>query len=621
MFALVLALAAAPVTPSPASAPAAAACVDAKVASAGASSKATPVPQGDPKARAAAQRGLDFLAKAAVEWQDSHKCYGCHVQAVTLEAMTVGKSHQYTVSDENLQSMVWGMTDISGGAHGTFGLTVGDSLYLPETSKTFGGAAFAHYDERIGPKLRSELTSTATALLAAQDPDGSVRQSYDNLPIAAGRVQATAQALITWRQVHARTADARWLVPIRKAEAWLTLQGKRMSDEGGKLQDVDYAIIGLHAAGAGSGDKLVAALARIVEKAQNQDGGFGFGTKGEASNAFATGQATYVLRLAGRSDNDRTVKQATSWLLAKQENSGGWGGAGFAKAEAMWAVLGLVSMDMISLDLAGLVDGQHLHGTSALTATAADNTGAKVKKLELLVDDVAIASACGPTLAATLDGQKLATGPHLVDVIATGENGKQSRRRIVVYAGDAYLHELAARFENDKTILGFRNLAPETMKARVHVRIIDDKNVEVAKAELPIVEGPMSWVYDGKRGGRFTARVSLVDASGKERDSKETVFTHDSYEAQKNNYAEVAGQVQIDGDDMSANTEVELVDKDGRIVQRATTTRSGQYRFQNVDDGKYKVRVKKKGFKAWEADLNAPKAMEAAAPSAALSRE
>ena len=155
-LALSFALAAAAPTP-PAAAPLA--CVDgAKVA---ATSKATPTPQGDPKARAAAQKGLDFLAQAATEWQEQHKCYGCHVQAVTMEALTVGKSHQYNVTNEAMKSMVFGMTDISGGAHGPHGLTVGEAVYLPETSKTFGGAAFAHYDERIGANLRKELTSTA----------------------------------------------------------------------------------------------------------------------------------------------------------------------------------------------------------------------------------------------------------------------------------------------------------------------------------------------------------------------------------------------------------------------------------------------------------------------------
>src|SRR5688572_9440640 len=58
---------------------------------------ATKAAKGDPKARDAAQRGLDWLGQAARTWQDGHKCYGCHVQAVTMEAMTVGLSHQYTV--------------------------------------------------------------------------------------------------------------------------------------------------------------------------------------------------------------------------------------------------------------------------------------------------------------------------------------------------------------------------------------------------------------------------------------------------------------------------------------------------------------------------------------------
>lgn len=575
--------------------------------------------QGDPKARNAAQKGLDYLARAAREWQDGHQCYGCHVQAVTLEAMTVGKSHHYTVKQADLDAMIFGVTKISGGAHGPHGLTVGNDRYLLETSKTFGGAAFAHFDERVGPRLRKELEQTAGELLASQEPDGSMRPSYDSLPVVAGKVQATAQALITWRQAQARTADTRWLVPIRKAEEWLTHKAKGLSDEGGALQDVDHAIIGLVAAGAGAGDKLVAALARVVEKAQNQDGGFGY-TKGEASNAFATGQALYALRLAGRSDGDSVVRKGTSWLLKTQDESGGWGGGGFGKAEAMWAVLGLVSMDMISVDLVGVVDGQHVAGEKPLVVTAADNTGARVKKLEVLVDDVKVASGCGARLEHRLDAAQLDTGAHIIDVVATGETGKQSRRRTMVYAGDAFIHEVGTRFENDKTIVGFRNLAPETMKAKVKLEVLDDKKNIVTTETLAPSEGPMSWTFAGKQGGRFTARVTLVDAAGKVRDTEEVLFTHDTYEAQRNRFAEVAGQVQID-EDMAANTEVELVDGDGKVVQKTMTTRSGQYRFQNVDGGKYKVRVKKKGFKAWEADLEAAKAAEAPAPAAALSRE
>lgn len=571
---------------------------------------------GDPAARAGAQRGLDWLAGATVAWQDSQKCYGCHVQAVTLEALTVGRANQYRVDEGKMNAIVKGMLELPGGAQRKNGFSYHDeSLFEP--SKAFGGSAFAHYDERVGPRLRPELVKTAEELAAMQQASGAMPGSYGNEPVATGVVQATTQALVTWRQAYARTADARWLVPIRKAEQWLTLQSKRMSDEGGRLQDVDHAVIGLVAAGAGSGDKLVAALARVVEKQQNKDGGFAL-DGGGASSPFATGQAVYALRLAGRSDGDPSVRRGTAWLTSHQQQDGSWSGGGFGKAEAMWAVLGLVSLDRVSIDVKGLVDGQRLDGTIKLAATAADNGGLGVTKMELVVDDVKVTEACGAKLEAPIDAGKLATGTHTIDVTATAPGGKVTRRRLVVYAGDTFVNELGTRFEEGKTVLGFRNMAPDTMKGKIRVRVLEDKSgKEVEKTEISAAEGPMAWSFAGKQGGRFRAEVSLVDASGKVRDTEEVLFTHDTWEAQRASTGDVAGAVSFDGDDM-ANTEVELVDGEGRVMQRSVTTRSGQYRFQNVDAGKYKVRVKKQGFKDWEADVKADRAAEAAAPAAAM---
>jgi hypothetical protein len=113
------------------------------------------------------------------------------------------------------------MLDISGGARGPHGLSVaGSPSHLIETAKAFGAAAFAHYDERIGPEARIELLQAAEALLGYQQEDGSVKEGYVLLPIAAGRTQATMQAAQAFRQAHARTADERWLPPLRKAEAY-----------------------------------------------------------------------------------------------------------------------------------------------------------------------------------------------------------------------------------------------------------------------------------------------------------------------------------------------------------------------------------------------------------------
>ncbi len=41
----------------------------------------------------------------------------------------------------------------------------------------------------------------------------------------------------------------------------------------------------------------------------------------------------------------------------------------------MWAVLGLVSIDVLSVSVAGLEDGQHLGGSVAIRVRAADNGG------------------------------------------------------------------------------------------------------------------------------------------------------------------------------------------------------------------------------------------------------
>jgi hypothetical protein len=68
------------------------------------------------------------------------------------------------------------------------------------------------------------------------------------------------------------------------------------------------------------------------------------------------------------------------------------------------------------------------------------------------------------------------------------------------------------------------------------------------------------------------------------------------------------------GAGVAANTELELVDDKGNVVQRAHTTESGRYRFKNVSGGEYRVRTKKEGWKDQEQTIHAaPKAAPATA--------
>ena len=66
------------------------------------------------------------------------------------------------------------------------------------------------------------------------------------------------------------------------------------------------------------------------------------------------------------------------------------------------------------------------------------------------------------------------------------------------------------------------------------------------------------------------------------------------------------------GAGIAANTMVELVDKDGRVVQTVRSTAQGNYRFKSVEAGSYRVRATKEGWAKQEAEVEAAPAAAAA---------
>lgn len=582
---------------------------------------------GNPEARRGAQRGLEFVARSAIEWQTSHNCYGCHVQAVTLEALTVGKEHQYDISPRDLAEVLRGMTDISGGHRRPGGLSVGGSG-MQASSRAFGGAAFARYDATVGPEVREDLPQVAEQLLEYQNENGSVRADDTRFPVVAGEIQATTQALQTWRQVYGRTADERWLAPIRRAEEWMQGEARRLSDSpDANLVSLNYAVMGLLAAGAQPGEQTMTALGARLRERQREDGSWSF-TRAEEANAFATGQALYALRSLGASDGDATVDRGTRWLIAHQSSDGSWSHGGREKAEAMWAVFGLVSIDVLSLTVAGARDGEHVDGTLALRATATDNSGAAVEKVDLTVDDVPVARGCGANVDYRLDTSALATGVHFVDVIATNARGQTSRRRMEVYTGPYYLTHLGSRYENSGVNFSMRNVAPATVEGRVTVRVYRTREEsgapvrdrEVWSTSTASAQGPVTIAWNGHNndgarepGGRYLAEAVYTDRSGRTLQTVALPFVNDTPEAERAQYGEVAGNLQVTGGPAAAEATVELVDRNGNVVQSTTSNEQGNYRFRAVSSGDYRVRVRRAGFRPAEAPVQAA----AARPSSA----
>jgi hypothetical protein len=589
---------------------------------------------GNPAARRAAQQGLGYLAGSTRAWQAQHSCYGCHVQAVTLEALSVGRHHQYDVGDDDLRMVLAGMLDVNGGAMRPGGLGH-TSPSIGQSGKILGAAAFARYDAQVDPAVRDLLLAEARMVIELQHTDGSVPMPWSSGPVAPGGTQGTAMAIVTWKQAYERSADDQWLTAIQRAEDALRTTIAGWPEGHSDVQQMNYAIMGLRAAGVGSQEELLAGLARRLLAAQRDDGGWPL-QAGGPSAALATGQTLYALRLLGMTDQDAAVARGTSWLIERQRSDGGWSDAGFGKAEAMWAVLGLVSIDVLTVSIAGLADGQHVSGTVAVEIDASDNRGRGVREVQVYVDDIPVQGACGGSLRWDWDTAALGDGKHVVEVRAINAEGKVSRRHLEVYAGDVYLTQIGSRYVGGGTEVSLRNLAAGTDTGTVSLevfRVVDDGGAAAAgelvrRLEQRGSQGAMRFFWDGtgeggaaQESGRYLARLSLRDDDGREIQREELVFVHDTLEAQRAAFGQIQGTLAIDGEGEAANLAVEPVDQLGRVVDRTRSTRTGNYRFRNVDaDKKYQVRVDKAGFDA-PAPMAAPRRAEEAQVDLVLERK
>jgi squalene-hopene/tetraprenyl-beta-curcumene cyclase len=585
------------------------------------SASATP---GNPAARRAAQRGLGFLAREAVAWQQQYACYGCHVQAVTVEAFSVGVSHQYAVPRAAFTTVLHGMLDLQGGAHGPMGLYHG-TPDIGRTAKVLGAAAFARYDELVGGKVRRELLREARLVLARQRKDGSVTLPWTSPPIITGTIQGTAQAIVTWKAAYERTADVEWLTAVQKAESFLQASVERWHAKAPDLQSLDYTILGLSAAGVGSKEAVLVGLADQLRSRQRDDGGWAL-ARGEASSSFATGQALYALRRLGLTDRDAAIERGTRWLISKQDRAtGGWSDEGYDKAEAMWAVLGLVAIDVVTIDVAGVHDGQHLDGEPTLAIEAHDNQGGDVVALSVDLDDQTVASACGGKLAWTWPRAAFGQGRRVLEIRATNARGEVSHRRVEVFTGDTFMTQVGSRFEDGATELSLRDLSapgqPHTVRVEVFAAGADghaDATRRVWTSQVAGAQGALRFAWNGRAeggaaqpAGKYVARLSYRDAAGTLRQTEELPFVHASAAEQRRDYGQIGGTLHMAGGRAAENAEVQLVDEAGNVVGSTRSTSAGQYRFRNVDAGKkYEIRVKKDGFAAAPAAVAPARAAE-----------
>jgi hypothetical protein len=296
-----------------------------------------------PEARAV-ERGLAFLQKDAAAWRKERKCATCHHGTMTLWALCEAKEQGYGVQAEAIADVAkWTKErleriDLPRDKRPGWSMVNTPSLYL---------SALAVFVPKQQAVSADELKRIAGHLLRHQEADGawswaSAPPKNRPPPFFESDEVATLLGYVALG-LHPKP-DVR--AAREKATAWLKKTKPSDTTQAMALR----LLVKSREKPTGLRPEIDALLGR-----QNKDGGWGQ-LKGAASDAYATGQALYVLRLAGVPKDRAEVKRGVAFLVGRQKPDGSWPMVSRAHAGATpgknpvpivyfgsaWATLGLM---------------------------------------------------------------------------------------------------------------------------------------------------------------------------------------------------------------------------------------------------------------------------------------
>jgi hypothetical protein len=326
-------------------------------------------------ARAAVQRSLPFIEKAGTDWMREQKCNSCHAVTFLVWSHNEAAAHGLEVDPKKLADWTaWSLADALSDQH-WFGLRVRaletlkadglpetllaklrplisgknyvkPQLFLDAMEKVIGAEELARWKGNLlraaalpnngggpdtlaqlllgrspasGDKFAKDYDAVRSLLMEWQEPDGSW-QTQGQLPELkwAGEKEMN-EATTLWCALAASAALPQNDALVRSRE--LALAALKNSGPGATLQSLALHLIVARKFGeAAQAERLHGDLL----KRQNSDGGWGWVKENPGSDAFATGQALYVLGLTGRDGNDPRVRRAWEFLLRTQGVDGGW---------------------------------------------------------------------------------------------------------------------------------------------------------------------------------------------------------------------------------------------------------------------------------------------------------
>jgi hypothetical protein len=275
---------------------------------------------GEKQGRAAIERGLSFLQTDAVKWRKERTCATCHQGTMTVWALSEAKAQGYPVDPAVLADMAgWTrerLRDIEKPRDKRPGWSMVNSpaLYL---------ATMAQAVPAQDAVTAAELKQIAGHLLRHQEADGSWAWSSapaKNRPPPFFESDEVATLLAYMALGPYVPEDIKEKSPERdaraRAAAWLATNPANDTTQAAAFRL-------LLRVRAGEQAKALAPEVDAFLRRQNQDGGWGQ-LKDLASDAYATGQALYVLGLAGVKNDRAEVRRGVAFLVASQKDDGSW---------------------------------------------------------------------------------------------------------------------------------------------------------------------------------------------------------------------------------------------------------------------------------------------------------
>lgn len=271
--------------------------------------------------RNAVERALSFLQKDAAKWQKERECSTCHHGTMTVWALCEAKSAGYAFAAETLADMAtWTKErlleriDKPRDPRPGWSMVSTPAIYL---------ALLAQAVPKQEAISADELKRIAGHLLRHQESDGSWSWSSapaQNRPPPVFESDEVVTLMAYLALAPQVPADPREKSAARdsleKAAAWL---GKtRPSDS---TQAAALRLLVKVRAGE-SAQTLQPEIDRFLGQ-QNRDGGWGQ-LKDFPSDAYATGQALYVLNMVGVKTDRAEVRRGVAFLVASQKEDGSW---------------------------------------------------------------------------------------------------------------------------------------------------------------------------------------------------------------------------------------------------------------------------------------------------------